>query len=486
MSRDDRATSRLVDHRTATVAAERLGERLGAWARGDGALAGRLAEAIARLVATGELRAGDRLPSERALATVVAVSRGTVVAAYSLLAERELVERRQGSGTRVAGVPAPVVDGRRRAQGERLFTAAPSAIDLLRAVPRIPDGAVRIVRGHVPQVDPVALAETDPAGLSMLRERIAALMTAEGTPTTREQVLVTHGGQQALSLLVDELVSPGDVVLTEAVTWPGIADPVRRRGARVQGIGMNGDGIDVDELEAAMATLRPALVALNPHNHNPTGGSASAPVRLRVAELAAQYGIPVVEDRVLAHASFDGPAPPSLAGLRPDAPILVVESVSKWSWSGLRVGWLRADPVLVRRLRTLRQSVDQTTSIPAQLLALDLIERAPALRREVVDTHRAACRTATAAIGEHLPGWSFVPPRGGFSVWARMPAGSADAFIRTAARHGVAVAGGREFMASEAADDHVRVPYTAPEETLREGIARLGAAWRDYAAHLVR
>lgn len=484
MSDADRATSRPVAHRSDTIATHLLSERLGGWVRGEGALATRLADAIARLIATGELRPGDRLPSERALAGAVAVSRGTVVAAYALLAERELLDRRQGSGTRVTGTLAVAVGDRRRNQGERLFAAAPTALDLLRAVPAIPERAIRIVQGHVPVIDPVALAETDPAGLVVLRERIAALMTVEGTPTTREQVLVTHGGQQGLALLVDDLVSPGDVVLTEAITWPGIADPVRRRGGRVHGIAMTPDGIDVDELEAAIVTLRPVLVALNPHNHNPTGASASAAVRQRIAELSAEYGIPVVEDRVLAHASFDHATPPSLAALRPDAPIIVVESVSKWSWSGLRVGWVRADPVLVRRLRTLRQSVDQTTSIPAQLLALDLLDHAPALRRAVAATHRAALEVASEAVAAHLPGWTFVPPGGGFSIWARMPFGSADAFIRAAAARGVAIAGGREFAASVSVDDHVRLPYTAPQDTLREGVERLGAAWRDYADRL--
>lgn len=484
MDGEHRASSRPLDHRSDTIAPDRLSERLGGWARGDGALAARLADALTRLISTGELRPGDRLPSERALAVAVAVSRGTVVAAYAQLAERELVDRRQGSGTRVTGTGSPRSGVRRHSQGERLFIAAPTAIDLLRAVPAVSEPALEIVRRHVPAIDPIALAETDPAGLMPLRERIAAMMTAEGTATTREQVLVTHGGQQGIALLVDELVSAGDVVLTEAVTWPGLADPVRRRGGRVHGIAMGPAGIDVDELEAAIITLRPALVALNPHNHNPTGTSASSAVRGRIAELSAQYGVPVIEDRVLAHASFDHTTPPSLAALRTDAPIVVVESVSKWSWSGLRVGWVRADPVLVRRLRTLRQSVDQTTSIPAQLLALDLLDHAPALRRAMVQVHRAARETTSELVAEHLPGWTFDRPCGGFSIWARLPVGSADAFIRAAAARGVAIAGSREFAASEIVDDRIRLPFTAPEDTLRQGIERLGAAWRDYTGRL--
>lgn len=476
-----RANERLVDHRSASVAASRLAARLGRWAQGDGTLAAQLARAIEGLVVTGELRPGDRLPSERTLASAVSVSRGTVVAAYAVLAERGSVERRQGSGTRIAGI-AEHDRERRAAQGEGLFAAVPTAIDLLRAVPRIPEAAIRIVREHSPVIDPVSLAETDPSGLPVLRERIARLMSEEGTPTTPEQILVTHGGQQALALLTDELVSPGDVVLTESVTWPGIADPVRRRGGRVHGVPLTDEGIDVDRLEAAIVALRPVLIALNPHNHNPTGVSAAPRVRQRIAELAATYGVPVLEDRVLANASFAGAAPPTLAALRPDAPVIVVDSVSKWSWSGLRVGWARADPVLVRRMRALRQIFDQSTSVPAQLLALDLIDAAPALRRDVVAEHAEALQVLRDAMDEHLPEWRYTPPRGGFSLWAEVPSGSATALAQLAAAHGVAVAGGREFVASDTSDDHIRIPFTAPHPLLREGVRRLGAAWRAYAA----
>ncbi|MGN6218967.1 MAG: PLP-dependent aminotransferase family protein [Microbacterium sp.] len=488
MTTIDRANERLVDHRVAlggTVEASRLVSRLGRWAHGEGTLTVRLAQAIAALVEGGELRPGDRLPPERGLATAISVSRGTVVAAYALLAEDELVERRQGSGTRIAGHLGAALPARERtARGESLFSALPSGIDLLRAVPAMPQLALDIVSAHAPTLDPVTLAETDPAGLPVLRARIAALFEEEGTPATAAQILVTHGAQQAISLVVDELVSPGDVVLTESVTWPGLADSVRRRGGRVHGITIGPDGIDVDELEAAVAALRPVLIAVNPHHHNPTGTRLPGPDRQRLADLSAEYGVPVLEDRVLAHVSFDGVVPPTLAALRPDAPIIVVDSLSKWCWSGLRVGWLRADPVLVRRLRGVRQLVDQSTSVPAQLLALDLVEQARVLRLDVSATHAAAAGQLADAIAAHLPGWQAVPPRGGLAMWARLPVGSATAFARAAAMRGVSVAGGTEFTASITYDDHIRLPYTAPEAVLHEGVRRLGEVWREYRAQL--
>lgn len=478
----ERANGRTVGQGSAALSAERLAARIGRWAHGDGTLAQRLARAVAALVESGELRAGDRLPAERALALTISVSRGTVVAAYGILAEEGVVERRQGSGTSIAGSLLRMPGSGRSRRGEALFSALPSSIDLLRSVPQMPELAVRLVREHVPALDPMLLSETDPVGLPVLRERIARQLAEEGTPTTPEQILVTHGAQAALHLAVGELVNPGDVVLTEEITWPGLSDAVRRRGGIVEGLPVGPDGLDVLALEAAVARLRPALVAINPHHQNPTGTRLPPAARLRVAEIAAEYGVPVLEDRVLAPVAFDGIVPPSLAALRPDAPILVVESVSKWAWSGLRIGWLRADPVLVRRLRGSRQLVDLFTSVPAQLLALDFLDRAEPLRREVSERHARMLGVLRELMAAHLPEWEYAPPRGGLSLWARLPEGSADELIRLAAMRGVSVAGSAAFAASAPADDSIRIPFTAPEELLREGVRRLGEAWGELLA----
>lgn len=467
-----------MDRGSASVSAERLSVRLGRWSQGEGTLTDRLSRSLLSLIDTGELRPGDRLPAERALATAVSVSRGTVVAAYGLLAEAGAVERRQGSGTTISGAALRVPRAMRRDRSEELFSAVPSSIDLLRSVPQVPDLAVKILREHIPTLDPLLLSESDPLGLPSLRRRIAQQFAEEGTPTTPEQIIVTHGVQSALHLAIGELVSPGDVVLTEEVTWPGLSDTVRRRGGEVCGLPVGPDGLDIVALEAAVVRLRPVLVALNPHNQNPTGTRMPDAARLRLAELAAQYGVPVLEDRVLAPISFDGVPPPSLAALRPDAPILVAESVSKWAWSGLRIGWLRADPVLIRRLRSSRQTVDLFTSVPTQLLALDFMEHAGPLRREVIRTHAQRLELLEELMAEHLPDWEYTRPRGGLSIWARLPARSSDEVIRAAAMHGVAVAGSSVLAAAGSGDDRIRLPFTATEAELREGIRRLGEVWR--------
>ena len=496
MNPQDSANARPVDHGSATDAASslvRAGEvssaalsaRLGRWTHGDGTLAARLSRGIEALIASGELRPGERLPAERALAAASSVSRGTVVTAYADLAERGLVERRQGSGTRIAGTAAAAAPSR-PGRGEALFAALPNAIDLLRTVPQIPELGVQLIRDHKPRLDLALLPETDPAGLPALRTLIADMYTAEGTPTTPEQILVTHGAQQAISLVVNALVGPGDIVLAEEITWPGASDSVGLRGGTMHGIPMGSDGLDVEALEQALARLRPVLVALNPHHQNPTGTRLPAAARHRVAELAAQYGVPVIEDRVLAGIAFDGVVPPTLAAERADAPVIVVESVSKWVWAGLRIGWLRADPVLVRRLRGARQLADQSTSVPGQLLALDLIARADDLRRANSRIHQERLRLLQSLMAEHLPDWTAEPPQGGLSLWVRVPAGSAAALVRVAAMHGVSIAGSAAFAVAESPDDHIRIPFTAPDDVLAEGIRRLGAAWNEYRDSLSR
>ncbi len=477
------ANGRRVDQASAAVSAARLVERLGRWSQGDGTLAERLARAIALLIDTGELRAADRLPAERALASAASVSRGTVVAAYAMLTETGALERRQGSGTRVSGAvtrpPAPERVGRT----EALFSALPSSIDLLRAVPQVPESAMRIVHDHRPDFDVSLLSEADPVGLPLLRERIAQQFADEGTPTTPEQIIVTHGAQSALHLLIEELVSPGDVVLAEELTWPGLSDLVRRRGGAVVAVPIGENGIDLAALEAAMARMRPALVAVNPHHHNPTGTRMPDAARLRLAGLAAEYGVPVLEDRVLAPISFDGVVPPTLAALRPDAPILVAESLSKWAWAGLRVGWLRADPVTVRRMRGIRQTFDMFTSVPAQLLALDFFDSIEPLRREVSAQHGRRMLLLRELLAEHLPDWRYTPPRGGLSLWAELPEGTAEGFIALAARRGVAIAGTGAFSVSVSGGDGIRLPFTASDDVLREGVRRLGEAWREPGEH---
>jgi DNA-binding transcriptional MocR family regulator len=464
---------------TAQLDANALADRLGLWATGAGSLYDRLAEALAGLVRRGELRDGDLLPPERTMATALSVSRGTVVAAYDVLREAGAVQRRQGSGTRVTSIASGVDVVLPEAVGGRIFDAVPSSIDLLKACPVAAPRVIEILERFDQRVHAGTLDSVEPAGLPELRAAIAERYTSSGLPTTADQVLVTSGAQQSISLTTALLVRPGDVVLSEQTSWPGMSDNVRRLGGRLHGVVMDEHGIDVEALVAAVERLRPSLIALNPHHHNPTGTRLTPQRRREVAAVAADFGVPLVEDRVTAPLAFDGVVPLPLAAERPDATSFVVDSLSKTAWAGLRIGWVRADVDAIQQLRMSKALADLWSSIPSQVLALQLLNDIDVITRERVAELRRRAAVLAEEVARLLPEWELHPIRGGVVGWARVPA-SSTAFTRFAGRYGVAVAGGREFSTSSVVDDHVRLPFSLPETTIREAIGRLAQAWQEF------
>ncbi len=459
-----------------------VAHRLAGWSNGEGPLYLQLAASIASLIDEGVLGDGDQLPAERALANELAVSRGTVVAAFSLLSDQQRVERRQGSGTIVRAASPSYRPDDHRGTSSLFDPPRGDAIELLLAMPLMTPAILELLQNV--QLDPTSglLDNAEPAGVMPLRVAIADRMTIDGLPTKPEQILVANGAQQALALTTAMLLQPGDVVLTEEVTWPGLVDLVRASGAKLHGVRVDHDGVVVDELRSAVERLRPSLIVLNPQHHNPTGTRLAVHRHQPVADIAADYGVPLIEDRVAAALGFDGRLAPPLAALRPEASHFVVDSVNKLAFPGLRIGWVRAEPQAIERLRAAKATLDLFASIPSQLMALEILEHYDTVRAGRVEELELRHAVLTDAVSTHLPEWVQNPVRGGLCIWVGLPRGSASDFARFAARYGVSVAGSQEFSASSVVDDHIRLPFTRPPEHLVEGVRRLGLAWADYDA----
>lgn len=464
--------------------------QLGVWATGEGPLYRQLAAALAWAIERGDLKPGAVLPPERTLAESLAVSRTTLGAALDELKRSGWLESRRGSGTWVSGAPAADPDSRplalARGGAMRPFTDVRRApidltLDAPPALPMVSEALTGLARLSLDELTPAH--GYVPAGTPKLRQLIARRLTTEGVPTDESQILVTTGAQQALSLVAAYYLRPGDAVAVEDPGFPNAFDTFRAAGGELLSVPVDEQGLNLDVLEELCAARPPRLVYVTPTHQSPTGVVLGVGRRRRLARIAERFRVPVLEDTALADVPLgEEPAPPPVAHYLPDGPVLLIGSVSKLFWGGLRVGWIRAPRAMLRNLVRLKLMADIGTPLISQLVAEALIERteeARALRRERFRPRRDAL---TEALRRLLPDWSFSEPAGGFTLWARLPGGAdARSFASLAARRGVAIAPGPRLSPEERHTDCIRLAFMLQPEEIVEGVERLAAAWEDWA-----
>lgn len=464
---------------------------LGDWSRGDGPLYARLAEAVRSAIERGDLPAGTRLPAQRVLARWLEVSRTSVVTAYDALARDEWLESRQGSGTVVRRTPVRVLATRggaaavlasRNVVFRGLVERTGAEIEFLGAhldgLPQVFDAAWKearrdlgkLLRGHGYM----------PLGLPELRAAIAAHLARAGLPTRPEQVLVTSGCQQAIALVANLLVEPGDPVVMEDPTYLGAIDAFTSYGARLAGVPHGPDGLDAEALRETVARVQPRIVYLVPTCHNPTGNVVPDAARRAAMRALEGSNAVVIEDLTLADLTLEPRAPAPLAAFTKDVTVLTVGSLSKLFWGGLRVGWIRGPEPLITRLSRLKVVSDLSGSLASQAVAVRVLARAKdlaALRRRQV---RTRLDHATKLLAEHLPDWSWRAPAGGLSLWVRIPAGDVAGLAAVALRRGVAIVPGTVNSPEGRWADHLRLPFVLEPRRMEDGIARIAAAWAEY------
>lgn len=456
-------------------------DALGDWSARPGPLYARLATAIGTAVDRGDIPPGTALPPERALAKRLAIGRNTVVHAYDRLRERGLVESRQGSGSWVAGASRAAGAERPR---EALRAAAlrdPTALVDLATAALPAHRRMRDLVAALGQDDEETAAALDtpgyqPAGLPALRTALAARLAAQGLPTAADQVLVTTGDQQALSLVAGHELTDRDTAVVEDPTSPGVLDvlhglPVTVRSARPVTTGS-------EDLLRVVDRLRPGLVYLMP-TLGPLGRVLGAAERARLARALVDRDVLVVDDVSHSGLTFE-PAPPPLAACAETTNLLTVGSLSKLHWGGLRLGWVRGPAPLIAALARAKARADLGTPVLDQLLATRLLTVEDEVRAERVDALRRHLAHATAVLSASLPELTWTPPEGGLNLWLRLPAGTATAFSEVATRCGVAVVPGAVLSPRGAADDHIRVVYARPPKVFDEGVRRLATAWETY------
>jgi DNA-binding transcriptional MocR family regulator len=457
------------------VGHHQLARLLDGWAGTGGVLHVRLADRLRRLVRSGVLPAGTRLPSERSLARVLGVSRNTITVAFDRLRSEAVFSSRQGDGTYVS-----LAGGHLRARGDdrlRSFISEPAGAGLvdLRSAAL---GGLDMVSDEIAALDREEVADLVgthgylPAGLPLLRDEVACYYGDLGLPTAPDQILITSGAQQALRLVAATMLEPGAAVLVEEPSFRGAIEVLRAAGARLVPVPSGRAGITIGSMREAIRRHRPVLALVQSTVHNPTGSVLAAAGRRAVGEC----GVPVVDDASMADTLVEGTMPRPLAAY--GGPVITVGSASKPFWGGLRVGWIRADPPTVEAMAAVKGLEDLGTSLVAQLVTARLLRRideARSIRAAQLDRARD---TTLGAIAELFPTWQPLRPAGGASLWVRLPTPCATALAQRARRHGVGVLPGPTFSSRDRLDDHLRIGFAAPAAVVAVGLQRLAAAWR--------
>ncbi|GLW30468.1 PLP-dependent aminotransferase family protein [Actinoplanes regularis] len=312
-----------------------------------------------------------------------------------------------------------------------------------------------------------------------LRGHIAARTTRRGLPTRAEDLLVTTGSQQGLTLVAAALLDPGATVVVEEPTYLAALQCFSMAGARIVAVPSDEQGVDPAALAEVFERERPELLYLVPTFANPTGRTLGRARRERVAELADRYGVWIVEDDPYGELRYRGAALEPVASL--SERVIYLGSLSKIGAPGLRLGWVRTPRELRPALVVAKQAADLHTSTIDQAAAAEYLSVADldAHVRGLCTAYRERRDTMLGLLPRVLPdGAVWSDPDGGMFVWVTLPGGVDTArVLPVALRHDVAFVPGAPFFAGRAEPATLRLSFssTSPER-ISEGMRRLGEA----------
>jgi 2-aminoadipate transaminase len=483
-----------------------------------------LAEGIGLQIRNGVLPLGARLPALRELARRHEVALVTASQAYEALAAEGLVVSRTGRGTFATydGSLAPSRRGveRSAAAAGKVPLALPRAADSIIS----PDGAqnrrvaamqlsrwtvragtIALSNGHTaPETYPLpdfarCYARTfldDPAeihqyradrGDERLRELFAERLRARGADVGADDILIVSGAQQALSLVAEAFLEPGDFAAAEAPTYFAALEVFDQRRVSWVNVARDPDGALPDSLRDGVRRHAPRLLYLNTAAHNPTGGFLARSRHRPVLEIARGSKLTVVEDQTCWPLCYDGEAPPPLIASSPDDVVVTIESMSKLLFPSLRIGYIAARGAALQALYAAKLRADTFTTTVAQRALVRFLESKAAGRhlRAARFLYRRRRDALLMALRRVVPdGTKVSAPIGGVNVWVELPRGwsSVDLF-GYAAREGMLFLPGAAFFPTTPSNNALRLSYgTLPEELAVEAMARFGRAMRAYAA----
>ncbi|UIJ72526.1 PLP-dependent aminotransferase family protein [Aurantimonas sp. HBX-1] len=430
-----------------------------------------LMDEIRRRMATRSLAAGEKLPSVRGFAAAMGVSPSTVVEAYDRLAAEGLIRSRPGSGFFVAGSLPPLLLAEVEPRLEREidpFWVSRQSLDAGAGVSRpgcgwlpadwMPNASLRKALRGLARADDAVLADYGPTRGSLdLRRLLARQFAAEGIEAGADRILLTGSGTQALDLLCRFFLQPGDTVLLDDPCYFNFQALLRAHRVHIVSVPWTPQGPDPALFAQAVETHRPRLYVTNSAIHNPTGATLSPAVAHRILTMAAAADMTIVEDDIFA--DFEPEPSTRLAALDGLARVVRIGSFSKTLSASVRCGYIAARSDWIEGLIDLQVATcfGGVSPLAAGLVHATLSDGSYRKHMAALRTRLARRRKdAVAALaGLGIAPWTL--PRGGFTLWCRLPDGQDAAdMARLALRQGVVLAPGNVFSVAQTAPDMMR------------------------------
>ena len=460
-----------------------------------------IVQALIHDIQRGRLSPGTFLPSSRELASTLGVNRKTIVLAYDDLIAQGWLESDGTRGTIVSDslpelapqlLPIPQPDtGYEGAAPE--FKIRPAADPLPAFVENTdltfddgapdsrllsPDVLSRAYRTALRQAARGNwLGYGDPRGSPILRETIANMLTAHrGLVASVDNVLITRGSQMAIFLAARILLRPGETVVVEALSYSPAWEAFRAAGASVVGARLDGDGVDVEDLERLCRKHKVRALYLTPHHQFPTTVSLTPQRRLRLLDLAGQFGFAVIEDDYDHEFHFEQQPLLPIASYAPRRTVYI-GSMSKLLLPGLRIGYVAAAPDVIRLMANETVIIDRQGNVPTELAVAELIESGELHRhaRKALQVYlkrrNAFAQLLRDNFGDDV---DFKVPDGGLSFWLKFREPVLDAIERDAPSCGVRFLPSRSFAIAPYQQRGLRLGYASlnPDEAT-EAVRRL-------------
>ena len=321
-------------------------------------------------------------------------------------------------------------------------------------------------------------------GFTPLRLALANWMEKRyGIPTSKVEIMMVAGSQQALDLIGRVFINPGDIVVVEGPTYLAALNAFKYYEPEFVSIPMDHDGMRVDLLEEKLEELRKQgkkvkFVYTVSTFQNPAGVTMSLERRERLIELAKEYDFIIVEDSPYSELRYSGEPIPPIKHFDHEGRVIYLGTFSKILAPGFRLGWIAAHPHFIRKMEIAKQAVDLCTNTLAQVIAWKYVEEGYLDEHipKIIEFYKPRRDAMLEALEEYMPeGVEWTRPDGGMFIWVTLPEGiDTKLMAEKAISRGVAYVPGEAFFAHREVKNTMRLNFTyVPEETLREGVKRL-------------